>query len=200
MQLCVFMRVCAYMVCITSRLRAKGSRETVVIMPLKKSDIWNLGAIKQHRIPSSIPPLPPATVTIHTTPPPPSHPQSAQDACECGSDVGRRGTGGDHRKWMGNVLNGNLPPFLTWVSALHQQSKRHSEDGRDEMRTGGGLSFNEEWSTPVDLREHSQLSGMDTPSQQEPRPTARSSRLDFTLYPKQESLTQTSYSPCWAHK
>lgn len=44
------------------------------------------------------------------------------------------------------------------------------------MRTGGGLSFNEEWSSPVDLRKHSQLSGMDTPSQQEPQSTARSSQ------------------------
>lgn len=43
----------------------------------------------------------------------------------------------------------------TWVCALHQWSKRHSEDGRDEMRTGGGLSFNEEWSSPVDLRKRS---------------------------------------------
>lgn len=38
------------------------------------------------------------------------------------------------------------------MSALHQWSKRHSEDGRDEMRTGGSLSFNEEWSSPVGLR------------------------------------------------
>lgn len=44
------------------------------------------------------------------------------------------------------------------------------------MRTGGGLSFNEEWSSPVDLRKHSQLSGMDTPSQQEPQSTACSSQ------------------------
>ena len=51
----------------------------------------------------------------------------------------------------------------TWVSALHQWSKRHSEDGRDEMRTGGGLSFNEEWSSPVDLRKRSQRSSMDYP-------------------------------------
>ena len=36
------------------------------------------------------------------------------------------------------------------MSALHQWSNRHSEDGRDETRTGGGLSFSEEWSSPVD--------------------------------------------------
>lgn len=41
------------------------------------------------------------------------------------------------------------------MSALRQWSKRHSEDGGDEMRTGGGLSFNGGWSSPVDRAEQS---------------------------------------------
>lgn len=50
------------------------------------------------------------------------------------------------------------------MSALQQRSRRHSADERDEMRTGGGLSFNEEWSSPVDLSEHSQHSRMGDPT------------------------------------
>lgn len=38
--------------------------------------------------------------------------------------------------------------WTTWVSALQRWPKRRSHDGGDEMRTGGGLSFNEEWSSP----------------------------------------------------
>lgn len=43
----------------------------------------------------------------------------------------------------------------TWVSALLQRSKRHGEDARDEMRTGGSLLFNKEHSSPVGLQKHS---------------------------------------------
>lgn len=66
---------------------------------------------------------------------------------------------------------GNLPPFLMEYLGVcpSQWSKSHSEDGRDEMRTGGGLSFNEEWSSPVDHLEKAQ------PIEQHglPYPTAR---------------------------
>ena len=45
-------------------------------------------------------------------------------------------------EWILASIPGGVP-----VSALHQWSSRHSRDGRDEMRTGGGLSFTKEQSS-----------------------------------------------------
>ena len=64
------------------------------------------------------------------------------------------------------------------MSALHQWSKRRSEDERDEMRTGGGLSFNEEWSSPQGLRQHSQNCSVDDAFRNR-NPTAGRSQRTF---------------------
>lgn len=73
-------------------------------------------------------------------------------------------------------MDGKRSLWITWACALHRWSKRHSTDVRDNTRTGGGLLFNGECCSLVDHWKHSQLRGMDTPSQHEPQHTARSSQ------------------------
>lgn len=67
------------------------------------------------------------------------------------------------------------------------------------MRTGGGLSFNEEWSSPVDPREPQPIRApWTTPSRQEPRPVARQSSPGLALYPKQERFAHKAHAvQCW---
>lgn len=133
---------------------AKGTRETVVITPLKRGDIWNSGAIKQHRAPN-----------LRDSHDPLSFPQQpAQGGCNQAAVVrkGRGGggavwrTGGGRGKWMGSVSNGNLPPFLTGLPVCVPFTSAPTGAARTgrgwgwggEMRTGGGLSFSEERSSP----------------------------------------------------
>ena len=99
-----------------------------------------------------------------------SHGSEAREGVACRRWEGGGGTGGGHQEMDRECFEWETclhSSRSTWVSALHEWSKRHSEDGRDETRTGGGLSFSEEWSSPRRSGEAVRR----TPSQQDPQPT-----------------------------
>lgn len=150
-------------------LKAKGSHNTVIIMSLKRVTSGSWGAsssTESHLFLSFAPRDTDNALSFHPT----ICPSFSWElrVCVClglrcgvGRGVGLEGgrTGGSHQEMDGECFEWETclhSSWSTWVSALHQWSKRHSEDGRDEMRTGGGLLLNEEWSSPVGLRKHSQ--------------------------------------------
>lgn len=118
-----------------------------------------------------------------------------------GREEGEEGrTGGVHQEMDGECFEWETclhSSRSTWVSALHQWSGRHSEDGRDKMRTGGGLSFNEQWSSPVDLHKHSQQSSMDYAFTTGTPPYCSQISMGFTVYLKQERSAREAHAVQW---
>lgn len=152
-------------------LKAKGSHNTVIIMSLKRvtSGSWGASSSTESHLFLSFAPCDTDNALIPSNNLPILHTGAVRVWLWHG--VGRGvwfeggRTGGSHQEMDGECFEWETclhSSRSTWVSALHRWSKRHSEDGRDEMRTGGGLLLNEEWSSPVGVRkaqptEHSGL-------------------------------------------